>query len=114
MRRLRNAALIALALVVALVACAPAREPQVTEIVVPAGTEIRLITGRTVDIMPAEIQLRVGDTLRIRNEDASFHEVGPYRVAPQETVEITYGQAGRYEGMCALSGAGSYVIEVTP
>lgn len=96
-----------------LLGCAPARTPQVLEFVVPPGTQARLTLGETVTIMPAEISLRVGDTLRIRNDDTSDQSVGPYFVAAGETVEITYGQPGRYEGYCPLSEGSTYVIEIT-
>lgn len=92
----------------------PARTPQVLEFVVPIGTQARLTVGETVTIMPAEISLRVGDTLRIRNEDVADQSVGPYLVAAGETLEVVYGQAGRYEGLCPLSEGGTFVIEVTP
>jgi len=39
--------------------CAPAREPEVVEFVVPAGTQARLDAGETIEIMPAELTFRV-------------------------------------------------------
>jgi plastocyanin len=81
--------------------------------VVPVGTQARLAVGETVTIMPSEISLRVGDTLRIRNEDVVDQAVGPYVVAAGETVEMTYGTPGRYEGMCPLSEGSTYLIEIT-
>lgn len=96
-----------------LVACAPARAPRVVEFVVPPGTAARLAAGETVTIMPSHVSLRVGDTLRIRNDDVVDQSVGPYLVAAGETVEMTYGQTGRYEGFCPLSEGSTYVIEIT-
>lgn len=112
MSRLRSAALGPLVLALALVACGPA--PEVMELVVPPGTRALLAAGERVDVMPAEITLRVGDTLRIRNDDSSRHAVGPYVVQAGETVDVTYGEPGRFEGMCSLSGGSTYVIEILP
>ncbi|HLU30683.1 MAG TPA: hypothetical protein VK088_02895, partial [Acidimicrobiia bacterium] len=64
---------------------------EVVEVVVPLGTGERLERGEIVDLMPAELNLKVGDTIRIRNEDVVFQEVGPYFVAAGQEFELTYG-----------------------
>jgi len=86
---------------------------EVVEVVVPLGTGERLERGEIVDLMPAELNLKVGDTIRIRNEDVVFQEVGPYFVAAGQEFELTYGAPGRYEGICPLSGNQPYVINIT-
>jgi hypothetical protein len=63
--------------------------------------------------MPSELQLRVGDVLRIRNEDRVDQPVGPYLVAAGEQFELRYGKPGRYEGYCPLSEDGRYRIIIT-
>jgi plastocyanin len=87
--------------------------PRTQEIVIPFGTTEKLGKGEVVDVMPAELRFRVGDTLRIRNEDAAVQVVGPYRVDPGEEFELTYGAPGRYEGMCALTKDERYEIVIT-
>jgi hypothetical protein len=111
--RRRDLRLLGLAFAVALgvTACAP--EASVVELVVPAGTNDRLMAGETVDILPTELTFRVGDTLRIRNEDTVAQEVGPYFVAAGVEFEVTYGMPGRFEGVCPLSGGEPYVIVIT-
>lgn len=109
--RRRRSRLLALVALLALVSCA--NDQRVVEIVVPEGTADQLARGETVDIMPAEIRMRVGDTLRIRNKDAAGHEVGPYVVAAGKEFELTYGAPGRFEGICPLSGGERYLIEIT-
>lgn len=86
---------------------------EVIEIVVPLGTGERLDRGEVVELMPAELNLKVGDTIRIRNDDVVFQEVGPYFVAAGQEFELTYGAPGRYEGICPLSGNQPYVINIT-
>lgn len=89
------------------------REPQVTEIVVPRGTQERLDRGETVTVMPSVLRFRVGDTLRIRNDDVVDQSVGPYLVPAGEQFELRYGKPGRYEGLCPLSEGSTYEIVVT-
>lgn len=113
MRRLLLVAAAAL-LAVALAGCGDeGREPTVQEIVVPRGTQERLVRGETVDVMPAVMEFAVGDSLRIRNDDVVDQEVGPYFVRAGEEFELTYGSAGTYEGVCPLSEGLTYKIVVT-
>lgn len=111
LRRLLGALLV---LVVAgpVTACGDDREPQTVEVVVPAGTQDRLDAGEEVDVMPARIELRVGDTLHLRNEDDVDQTVGPYFVTAGGNLSLTYSVPGRYEGYCPLSGSDGYEIVV--
>lgn len=88
-------------------------DPAVVEIVVPLGTSLRLARGEDVDVMPEELHLRVGDTLRIRNDDVAIQTVGPYVVPAGRSFELTYGSPGRFQGVCTLSGEDRYDIVVT-
>jgi hypothetical protein len=95
-----------------LAGCGGDREPQTVEVVVPAGTQDRLDAGEVVDVMPARIELRVGDTLLLRNEDDVDQAVGPYFVTAGGELSLTYSVTGRYEGYCPLSGSDGYEIVV--
>lgn len=109
------AALAAVLLGVAVAACGGNGDGrgQVYEIVVPLGTQERLNRGETVSVMPSLLEFRVGDTLRIRNEDVVTQAVGPYEVRPGEQFELRYGSPGHYEGMCSLSEDEVYEIVIT-
>lgn len=96
----------------AIAGCREDRQAQTVEVVVPAGTQDRLDAGETVDVMPARIELRVGDTLLMRNEDDVDQTVGPYFVTAGGELSLTYSVAGRYEGYCPLSGTDGYEIVV--
>jgi hypothetical protein len=89
-------------------------DAQVVEIVVPAGTQARLDAGEQVVVMPTRLELHVGDTLVIRNDDDVAQSVGPYRVAANAEMRLTYGATGVYEGYCPLSEDQRYEIVVTP
>jgi plastocyanin len=107
------AALAAFAVVGGLASCGQGRSAETVEILVPAGTQQRLEAGEDVVVMPARLELRVGDTLRIRNEDEVAQSVGPYRVGAGQEISFTYGAPGVYEGYCPLSADDRYEIVVT-
>jgi hypothetical protein len=114
LRRLALTVLAVVAVAVPLAACSASKPAaHVTEIVVPPGTQDRLERGETVDIMPVKLTFRVGDTLRIRNNDRAPQFVGPYRVMPGETFELTYNAPGHFAGLCNLSGGKSYELVIT-
>jgi hypothetical protein len=87
--------------------------PQLVEIVVPAGTQDKVDRGEIVDVMPAVLRFRIGDVLRIRNDDSADQYVGPYLVQAGEQFELKYGSIGQYGGLCNLSGGSSYSIVIT-
>ena len=88
-------------------------DADVHEFVVPLGTAERLAAGEDVVVMPSPVEFRVGDTIRIRNEDVVDQSVGPYQVAAGSEFELTFGAPGRYQGYCPLSEGDSYEIIVT-
>ena len=118
MRIVRRGPRLVLVVLVALLAagslhgCGDGDPAQTVEVVVPAGTQDRLDAGEAVAVMPARIDLQVGDTLRIRNEDDADQTVGPYFVAAGAEIALTYSVPGRYEGYCSLSEGERYEIVV--
>ncbi|MEP7379575.1 MAG: hypothetical protein ABI725_08455 [Chloroflexota bacterium] len=108
--------LLALAVLVVLVAAqiGSTQHGRLVEIIVPEGTQARLNRGETVEVMPARLELHIGDTLRIENRDLVAQAVGPYLVRSGEVFEITYGAPGSYRGFCSLSGGNSYELVITP
>ena len=81
-------------------------DPETITYVVPAGTSEKLFFGETVEIMPTEVYLDVGDTLVIRNEDSQTMAVGPFTVRGGETLEQTFSRPQTLIGECSLSGTG--------
>ena len=86
---------------------------KVVEIVVPAGTQDKLNRGELVDVMPAELYFRVGDVIRIRNDDSVDQYAGPYLVQAGQQFELKFGAPGKYGGLCNLSGGSTYMIVIT-
>lgn len=115
-----RAVLVAVAAVLLLIATAAgcgseraARPAQTVEIVIPNGTGVRMLRGEAIDVMPARLELQVGDTLVIRNEDTYDQSAGPYFVAAGREYRITYGSSGTFDGYCPLSAGGRYEIVVS-
>lgn len=93
--------------------CAAKPDPQTIEIVVPAGTQARMDAGETVTVMPTRLELRVGDTLHMINNDVVAHPIGPYVVEANDELRMRYGSPGHFEGYCPLSEGERYEIIVT-
>ena len=79
---------------------------------VPADTNERIESGETVEILPARIDLEVGDTLIIENLDDEPYNVGPYIVGAGQTLRQTFNEPGLFEGVCQLHPSGGIEIVV--
>jgi len=99
--------------VLTLSACGGDSTARTIEIVVPAGTQELLDAGEKVAVMPDRIELRVGDTLVLRNEDSVRQLVGPYLVDAEDERQFSWGSPGTFWGYCALSENYRYEIVVT-
>lgn len=83
--------------------------------VVPAGTGAVLDSGGTVDILPRDLEVRVGDRLVVVNDDDRAHEVGPFTVAATKTFRFRFSEVGRFDSRCTLhKGGGRFFIDVLP
>lgn len=90
----------------------PRRAEQI-DLVVEKGTQDRVNAGETVVMMPSRIELKVGDTIRIRNDDTVDQWVGPYLVRAGQEFSFTYGAPGRFAGYCPLADGKRYEILVS-
>jgi len=81
--------------------------------VVPDGTTERVFFGESVEIMPNEVRMRVGDTLVVRNDDIETVTVGPFTVRAGETLTQEFRRPQTLIGECTLSGSGEIKIIVT-
>ncbi len=77
---------------------------------VAAGTATRIEAGEEIELIPARVELDVGDTLVIVNEDDQVHQVGPYVVGPEQTLRQTFATAGTVAGLCSLHPSGQVEI----
>lgn len=82
-------------------------------ITIPDGTGFRLAAGEIIELMPAEYQLKVGDSIVIENLDNRIYTVGPFLVRARETLRYTFNEIGRYTGICSLNPTGSETFIVS-
>ena len=87
-------------------------DPQTHHYVIPKGTAARLDAGRTLELFPARLEVRVGDRLVIVNRDSEDHHVGPFHVDAHGKVEVKFASPGTLKGACALNPEGEAVIEI--
>lgn len=86
-------------------------EPQVIEVVVPLGTGA--LDQAEEPLLPRRLEVHVGDTLVIDNQDDRTHEVGPYLVAAGQRLEHRFTEVGELEGECTIHPSGQVTIVVT-
>jgi hypothetical protein len=83
------------------------------EFVVPAGAGATLDAGGSVDVLPRDLEVHVGDRIVVVNEDGQAHEVGPWTVPAGDTFTFRFRQVGRYDSHCSLhQGGGRFFIDV--
>lgn len=79
---------------------------------IPIGTAERISDGEEVEILPAELAVRVGEVIRIINEDDEGHFVGIFYVGAGETVTQRFTSAGEFVGACSVHPSGQLTLEV--
>jgi plastocyanin len=84
------------------------------EYVIPVGAGDALDAGTPLEILPAELQVDVGDTIRIENQDDRGHTVGPFFVGANETLTQRFSTPGEFEGVCTVHPSGQLVLVVNP
>ncbi|HTO00812.1 MAG TPA: hypothetical protein VL068_09085 [Microthrixaceae bacterium] len=100
------------------------REPVTHEFVIPAGTAVKLARGEDVGIIPERLKVRLGDKIKVRNDDTQWARLGLFDVAPGETVSMAFNTPGEMEGVifsdesagCGAipSDADTFIVEVQP
>lgn len=81
--------------------------------VIPAGTGDAIDRGDTIDIMPSELDIKVGDAIEIVNEDDRGHNVGLFFVGVGETVNQVFPSVAQFSDVCSVSNTGSFTVNVT-
>ena len=93
-------------------AAAPDEGAATYEFVIPPGAGEALDEGVPLEILPAELDVVVGETIRIVNEDDRGHLVGPWFVGAGETVTQEFSSPGEFEGECTVHPSGQLVLSV--
>ncbi len=82
------------------------------EYTIPLGTGERFDAGEVVEILPGEMTVRVGEVMRIVNQDDRQHLIGPFFVGAGETLTQRFASAGEFTGLCTVHPSGEFVLTV--
>ena len=82
------------------------------EYVIPLGAGEALDQGEPLEILPAELNVTVGETIRIVNDDDRGHNIGPWFVGPEETLTQQFSSPGEFEGVCTVHPSGELILLV--
>ena len=82
------------------------------DFLIPPGTAARIAAGESVEIVPAELVVKVGEAIRIVNNDTEDHVVGVFFVASGETLTQRFSTEGVLEGECSVHPSGAFTLRV--
>lgn len=82
------------------------------EYLIPAGTAERIAAGEPIEIVPRELEVRVGEAIRIVNDDDEGHVVGVFYVGPGETLSQRFTAPGVLSGECTVHSDGEFTVRV--
>lgn len=71
------------------------------EFVISAGTGERIDRGEDPAIFPRRLDVRVGQVIKITNEDNRGHVIGPFYVGRGESITQRFASPGTYRGECS-------------
>ncbi len=80
--------------------------------VIPVGTGERIDAGERIDILPAKLQVTVGESIRITNDDSRGHVVGVFYVGAGETLTQSFTAPGVLTGECTVHSSGVFTLTV--
>ena len=79
---------------------------------IPLGTGERFDNGEIIDIIPATLEVNVGEVLRIVNDDERDHLIGPFFVGAGGTLVQRFSAPGEFEGLCTVHPSGQFILKV--
>jgi len=88
------------------------RGPEVVLVAIPAGTAERIARGEATSPIPADLRLRPGDTLVVRNDDVAVHGFGGYTIPPGTILSLPIAPTDRGRFVCTFHPSGSLALEV--
>jgi len=82
------------------------------EYLIPTGTAARIDNGEQIDIVPRELTVQVGESIRIVNDDDEGHVVGVFYVGAGETLTKQFTAPGELSGSCTVHSDGEFTLRV--
>jgi len=83
------------------------------EFVVPYGTGVKIDQGQEIDLMPQHLDVKVGESIRIKNQDGRDYMIGPFFVTAGQQLAMRFTQPGELSGVCSMNPEGQFVIKVS-
>lgn len=80
---------------------------------IPAGAGLALDAGTPLEILPAQLDAKVGETIQIVNKDDRGHLVGPWFVNAGETLRQTFKSPGEFIGDCSVHPSGQIRVIIS-
>jgi hypothetical protein len=88
------------------------RAPQSIELVIPAGTAKKVAQGES--ILPTSQTFVVGDTLLVRNQDSTTHNLGPLVIPAGSSASLKLEKAGNLDYTCSFQPTQYYGLDIQP
>lgn len=79
---------------------------------IPPGAGEARDRGEPLEILPDELNVRMGEVIVIVNEDDRGHLVGPFFVGAGETLRQRFSSPGTFIGECTVHPSGQITLEV--
>lgn len=79
---------------------------------IPAGAGEAIDRGEPLEILPGELEVKVGEVIEIVNLDDRGHLVGQFFVGAHETLRQKFSSAGEFIGVCTVHPSGELVLTV--
>ncbi|MEI6402194.1 MAG: hypothetical protein WCP59_08410 [Actinomycetota bacterium] len=80
---------------------------------IPAGTGVLLDAGARPAVFPTFLDVKVGDTIRIINDDDRGHSMGTFYVLAKSTLTYRFTTPGVFKGECTVNPGQEFVLTVT-
>ena len=79
---------------------------------IPAGAGEAIDRGEVLDILPRELNVKVGELFELVNLDDRGHLVGPFFVGKGETLRQRFNAPGTFIGACSVHPSGEIILTV--
>ena len=88
------------------------RAPKVIELVIPDGTAEKVARGETPPTIPDSMTFVVGDTLLVKNNDRSAHELGPLWIPAGTSASLHLDVVQSYAYSCSFQPGQYFGLDV--
>ncbi len=89
-----------------------ARPPKTVELVIPAGAAEQVSRGEQPPSIPEGMIFVVGDTLVVKNEDSTSHELGPLFIPAGSSASLVLDTQENYSYSCSFRPNRTFGLDV--